>query len=129
MSIAPDLHLLTELRAAGLRLAPLDDGRVHVGPPERITPEIRARIVSRKPALLAALAFELELAERIRAMGARWQYCADDLAEAMTLAHADPVTWLQMVAADEQHAARAARAGCPWPPASFAPCDAAGGRA
>lgn len=120
MTASPDLSLLAELRAAGLHLAPLPGGQVNVSPAKCITPEIRARIVRRKPELLAALALEAELIERVRDMAARWKYTEEELGEALALAYADPAGWLRSVMADEQHEARAARNGCAWPPASFA---------
>jgi len=108
VSAAPGLVLLAELRAAGLTVQPQGAGRVFVEPRERLTPELRARILERKPALLAALEAErvaaLDLARRVREMAARWQYSRDDLAEALEAAQRDPSAWLACCLADERFA-------------------------
>jgi hypothetical protein len=105
------MMLLAELRAQGLCLEPREGGRVHVTPRERITATLRARIVNRKPELLAAL----DLARRIRVMGARWDYTADDLTWALDAAERDPAAWLIGCAADEAQANTAARASMKYP--------------
>lgn len=106
MNAAPDMALLAELRGKGLRLAPLDGGRVHVAPRERLTAELRARILDCKPALLAALEAErlaaLDLARRVREMAARWQYSPDELVWALEAAERDSAGWHLCCAADEE---------------------------
>lgn len=108
---APDLRLLAEIQAAGLSVDSPGAGRVRVAPAERLTPELRARIVASKPALLSALA----LARRIRAMGDRWQYTAEDLTYALEDAQARSETWLACCEWDEQIHDKARRAGMRWP--------------
>lgn len=112
---APDIVLLAELRAKGLRLTPQPDGRVHVAPRELLTAELRARIVAAKPGLHAVLEAERhaagELERRIREMATRWKYDADDLAEALAGARANPAGWLAAVEQDERMHELSRRAG------------------
>lgn len=98
MSVAPDLVLLAEIQAAGLHLTLRPGGKVNAAPIERLTPELRERIVTHKPALLAAL----DLERRIRAMATRWQYTPADLTEVLELARQNPAKWLAAVALDER---------------------------
>ncbi|MGC4028932.1 MAG: hypothetical protein QM696_08675 [Steroidobacteraceae bacterium] len=115
MSAAPDMGLLAELRAEGLRLSLLAGGNVNVAPRERVTPEVVARVRAHKPALLAALAAEqeaaCELARRIRVMAVRWQYDPEDLAWALEAAQRDPGGWLVAVRHDEELHRRLGRIG------------------
>ena len=55
------------------------------------------------------------LAERIRAMGARWQYSPEDLADALSAAHIDPAGWLAAAEQDEAFHLTATRAGMKYP--------------
>lgn len=112
MSAAPDLRQLAEIQAAGLSVESPEAGRVRIAPRERLTPELRARIVACKPALLAAL----ELERRIRAMAARWKYTADDLAYALEDARLRPDAWLACCQWDEALAANLERGGVRYPP-------------
>ncbi len=98
MSAVPDFVLLAELRAVGLNLTPLPDGRVNVTPRAKLTPALQGRILDAKPALLAAL----DLDRRIRAMGNRWSYSVEDVEMVLGWAKEDPAIWLQAVAADER---------------------------
>jgi hypothetical protein len=113
----PDIVLLAELRAKGLRLTPKPEGRVHVAPRDLLTAELRARIIGAKPALHAALEAERQAAaaleRRIRKMGARWGYHADDLAEALAGARTNPAGWLAAVEHDEDLHASSRAAGRP----------------
>lgn len=111
MSAAPDLRLLANLQTAGLVLSPGAAGRLRVTPADKVTPELRARILARKPALLAAL----DLQRRIRAMAQRWAYDADDLAYALESARENPAGWLACVVDDERRTDGSRDCGLRWP--------------
>jgi hypothetical protein len=111
------MSLLADLRSAGMELAPQPDGRLNVKPRELLTPERRQAILTHKTALLAALALE----QRIREMGTRWGYDADDLAQALAGACENPAGWLAAAEQDEQmhelslQAGRNGVSGRKWP--------------
>lgn len=115
MSAAPDLRLLAELRAAGFDVRRRDRGRLTVTPGENLTASQRARIVTGKSELLAALEAESllwsDLDQRLRQMANRWQYSAEDLVEALTAARSNLAGWLLAVDADEQAAGLCQRGG------------------
>ena len=115
----PTVALLKELRTAGLRLAPVDGGRLHVTPRGRLTSDLRARILDSKPALLAALEAEAHLAanleQRVRAMAARWNYAPEELAEVLEAGRRNPAGILMTLEDDERRADLAARIGRRYP--------------
>jgi hypothetical protein len=94
MSIA--FGLLLDLRAAGLYLKPAGK-RIRVAPANRVTPEVRLRILKHKQELLAALDLEC----RIRAMAQRWQCTDNTLGVVLERARRNPAGWARAVALDE----------------------------
>jgi hypothetical protein len=95
-----------------MEVAPSDlPGKVHVQPLSALTPARRQAILTLKSELLAVL----DLEQRIRDMGTRWNYSPDDLADALASAAADPAGWLMAVVADEELTAKCKRAGLRWP--------------
>jgi hypothetical protein len=116
---APALELLAELRREGLRLTPDGDQHLRIAPPEKLTPELRQRIVAAKPGLIAALRMQGDPERRIREMARRWQYTEAELAEALDCARRDPVAWLGAVELDEEFVACSERAVRAWPPERF----------
>jgi hypothetical protein len=52
--------------------------------------------------LIAYQSLSADLEGRIRAMAERWSYSADDLAESLQLARANPIAWARAVERDEQ---------------------------
>lgn len=107
----PALDFLAELRREGLSLTPDGDQHLRIAPPEKLTPALRRRIVAAKPQLIAALRMQGDLAKRIRAMGARWDYGPEELTWALEDAGRRPEAWLTCCAADEAHHELTERAG------------------
>lgn len=64
-----------------------------------IDPMQQLRVLAEQQATAAA---GRALAERIRQMARRWGYGDVELAEALTLAEADPAGWLRLVECDER---------------------------
>ncbi|MEQ1579175.1 MAG: hypothetical protein ABL964_01145 [Steroidobacteraceae bacterium] len=91
------LDLLRELRSVGLNLEAVGD-KLRVTPQGKLTPELRSRIVARKPDLFAAI----DLEHRIREMAMRWRYSLVELNDVLEKAHSDPEKWARAVALDEQ---------------------------
>lgn len=71
----------------GLQPKPLQDGAVTL-----VTPVTPKKEHARR---------ESELPERIHAMAERWQYSADEIAEALRLAVAAPADWLRLIEHDK----------------------------
>lgn len=121
MSAAPDLLLLAELRSAGFDVGrhDADKSRLRIAPSDKLTDSQKARITAGKTALLAALDAEgalwRNLERRIRQMAERWQYPADDLAEALQGARDNRAGWIVAIECDEGRAECASRAGLRYP--------------
>lgn len=91
--------LLTQLRGAGVHLEASDDDKLIAKANAGVlTPGRRSQIAEAKPALLAAL----DLERRIRRMAQRWRYSAEELAEVLELAKAQPQAWLRAIELDER---------------------------
>jgi hypothetical protein len=88
MGAADVLHLIRE---SGLTVT-ADGDRLIVNPTERITDDLRAMIRGNKSAVLDALESEtVELTRLVQVCGERYDFTAEEHAEALTAALADPV--------------------------------------
>ncbi len=106
--------LLSQLKSGGFTLSRQGDQLVVV-PRELLTDDLRNCIRNNKSALLSVLAEAdnahsetdgrgiPDLDRRIRSLAERWQYSADELAEALAGAKSDPLGWLLWTEREERN--------------------------
>ncbi|MCL4316155.1 MAG: hypothetical protein M1527_04775 [Gammaproteobacteria bacterium] len=99
------MNLIHEIERAGMTIRLKHDGKLLLSPAERLTPEIRQRILDNRPAIVAALQASTraldeaatdaeELARLVRLCGERYRFTEAEHAEALQVALADPVSAL-----------------------------------
>lgn len=99
------MNVIAEIERAGMTIRLKPNGKLGVAPVERLTPELRQRIVDNRKAVVAALqathralddaeTSASELAGLVRVCGERYHFTHAEHAEALQVALADPVSAL-----------------------------------